>query len=90
MFPRRYVALCPRCNEVTPHEDHRFGRWLSFAIGTGAAVFVLLVGSVLSWAALLFLTSSGMWIWLDRHEQHPDERCTRCRHKTRPTARASR
>jgi len=87
MFPRCYTDFCPRCNEVTPHEDHRVGRWISIALGLGGILAVVLAAfltarlDMLYWLALLVF--GGMWFALDRHERHFDRHCTRCRYKLR-------
>jgi hypothetical protein len=83
MFPRCYVDFCPRCGETTPHEDHRFGRWLALSLGYAGIAFVVFFGGIRAWGAVLFLLYSGLWFGLDRHERHVNERCTRCRHKAR-------
>lgn len=96
MFPRCYIAFCPRCNEVTPHEDHTFGRRLSIAFGVAGIVLMLLPAAFgidpLIWAVcelipVVYLIRSGMWFSFDRHELHVNERCTRCRHKSRSARR---
>ena len=83
MFPRCYIAFCQTCNETTPHEDRRFGRWLSLTLGFAGIAFVLYFGSYRAWAAVAVLLYGGLWFALDRHEKHASERCTRCRHKAR-------
>lgn len=83
VFPRFYIDYCPRCNEVTPHEDHRTGRRISLALGFAGIALVLLLGGILTWVWMAGLLYTGAWFALDRHEKHSDERCTRCRHKAR-------
>jgi len=90
MFPRCYIAFCPTCNEVTPHEDHTFGRRLSIAFGV-AGIVLLLLPTALSWhpwlsaicilIPIVALIRSGRWFSFDRHELNVDRQCTRCRHK---------
>ena len=85
MFTRSYVAFCKRCNEVTPHEDRRLGRWIALGL------IVAVLGSV-TWfslstvhperrVALLGLTYVCTWFVLDRRAKRTGLRCTRCRHK---------
>ncbi len=90
MFPRHYVAFCPRCNEVTPHEDHSFGRRLSIVFGIVGLVLVFLpdaldlgpwVGGACLLIAIVVAFRSGTWFSFDRHERFVKQRCTRCRHK---------
>jgi hypothetical protein len=90
MFPRHYVAFCQECGETTPHEDHTFGRRLSIAFGVAGIVLLLLPAafSLQPWLSglcilipILMLIRRGMWFSFDRHEQHVNRQCTRCRHK---------
>ena len=83
MFPRCYIDFCPRCNEVTPHEDHGTGRRISLTLGFVGIAFVLMFGGILIWIWMAGLLYAGAWFGLDRHEKHVNERCTRCRHKAR-------
>jgi hypothetical protein len=81
MLPRFTIAYCPRCNEVTPHEDHRFGRWSAIVFGLAGIGLVLYFGWLYSWFWLGALIYGGAWFALDRHERRASERCTRCRNK---------
>ena len=87
MFPRCYIDYCPRCNEVTPHEDHRTGRRISLTLGFAGIVLVLCFGHILTWIWMAGLLYAGAWFSFDRHEKHVNERCTRCRHQPRKASR---